>query len=221
MSDSLRERFGRIAAAAAGVILVLTAGCADATSPALPVDRYELPDPDPSLDPDRLTIGELIATPCAFGLYGDRLVDLLDRDEWALVDVFFGGRSPSDEWTGPTENDVDLVESHGGRVLYRFNVPAVRARILLSRLPGLVEDGFWITVRDVPDETRYDVEILTGLTRTLGAADIDRFTGLGGRVMHRWSSINGLGGILPDRSIPAWRDGPVEYVEPNSVACIG
>lgn len=221
MGDSLMERFGRIAAAAVVVILVLTSGCADATSPTLPVDRYELPAADPSLDPDRLSTGEFIATPCAFGLHGDGLVDLLDREEWALVDVFLGRSSTSGPWTEPTENDVALVESHGGRVLHRFNVPAVRARVLLSRLPGLIEDGFWITVRDVPDDTRYDVEILTGLTRSVGAADAERFRSLGGRITHRWQSINSLAGILPDRSVPDWRDESVEYAEPNSVACAG
>lgn len=221
MGDSLLEHSGRIAAAAVVVILVLTAGCADATSPTLPVDRYELPAPDPSLEPDRLSIGEFIATPCAFGLYGDGLVDLLDREEWALVDVFFGRPSASGPWTEPTENDVALVESHGGRVLHRFNVPAVRARVLLSRLPGLVEDGFWITVRDVPDDTRYDVEIITGLTRSVGDADVERFRSLGGRITHRWQSISSLAGILPDRSIPDWREESVESVEPNSVACAG
>lgn len=99
---------------------------------------------------------EYIATPCAFGPSGDGLSNLREKDEWALADIFFGRGSPDGPWTGPTVGDVALVRSHGGRVLHEFNVPAVRARIIVPRIPDLVKEGLCITVRDVPDATRYE-----------------------------------------------------------------
>ncbi|MDQ3697975.1 MAG: hypothetical protein M3373_08130 [Gemmatimonadota bacterium] len=118
-------------------------------------------------------------------------------------------------------SDIGLVTAHGGRVLYRFNIPAVRARIILAQVPDLVEEGFWITVRDVPDATRYDVPSLSvGFTRSLHDSDVELYTSLGGRVNHRF--INALSGILPDRSIPVLRNrSDVKYIEASSVACLG
>lgn len=194
--------------------------CSELTAPP---DDFQLPEADLSLDPDRLSIGELIATPCAFGMHGNRLDHLRDKHEWVLVDVFFGRSSAEGPWDGPTTSDIDLVTSHAGRVLYQFNVPAVRARILLSRVPDLVEQGFWITVRDVPDPTRYDVPSLgVGFSRPLQDADVELYESLGGRVEHRWDFINALSGVLPDRSIPVLRDrSDVVYVEAGGVSCIG
>jgi hypothetical protein len=210
------------AAASLAVIWVILLGMA-CTDLVAPPDDFQLPEPDLSLDPERLSVGELIATPCAFGIYGNRLDHLRDKHEWVLVDIFFGRSSPEGPWDGPTATDIGLVTSQAGRVLYQFNVPAVRARILLSRVPELVEQGFWITVRDVPDPTRYDVPSLAvGFNRPLEDADVELYVNLGGRVEYRWDFINALSGILPDRSIPALRDrSDVEYVQASSVACIG
>lgn len=198
---------------------VFSASCGHPTAP---VEDFKLPEPNLSLDPDRLVVGDYIATPCAFGIYGDRLNHLRDRHEWVLVDVYFGRGSegPRDRLT---ERDIALVTSHGGRVLYHFNVPAVRARIVLARIPDLVESGFWLTVRAVPDPTRYDVPSLSvGFTRTLRDSDVDLYASLGGHVDYRWDFINALSGVLPDRSIPALRGrSDVEYVEAGGVACLG
>lgn len=204
------------------VILTTVSGIA-CTDPTAPLDDFEMPEADLSLDPNRLSVGELIATPCAFGIHGNRLDHLRNRHEWVLLDVFFGRASAEGPWNGPTASDIDLVTSQAGRVLYQFNVPAVRARILLSRVPDLVEEGFWITVRDVPDPTRYDVPSLSvGFSRPLLDADVELYVSLGGRVEHRFEFINALSGILPDRSIPDLRDhSDVEYVEAGSVACLG
>jgi len=200
-----------------GLGLFLVSGCADVVAPA---DDFEIPPPDLSLDPGRLTVGEYIATPCAFGKLGDGLEHLRENDEWALVDIFFGRDSPDGPWTGPTVGDVEFVRSHGGRVLHRFNVPAVRARIVVSRIPGLVKEGLWITVRDVPDASRYDLELHVGFHRPLTDSDSVLIAGLGGRITHRWDFINALGVLLPDRSVPDLRErSDVEYVEVNGVAC--
>lgn len=205
---------------AAGIAIAIAPACNDLTAP-LPADRFELPPADTSLDPGRLAVGDYLATPCAFGSYGDGLAQLRALHDWALVDIFFGRGSPAGPWDGPTSADIALVKAHGGRVLYSFNVPAVRARIILSRIPDLVQAGFWITVRDVPDATRFDVILAAGFTRALENADVARFVSLGGRVDHRLDFIDALAGVLPDRSIPHLRQrDEVEYIEPESVFCL-
>lgn len=205
---------------AIGVGTSLPAACSD---PIPPADDFELPEPDLSLNPDRLSVGDYIATPCAFGIRGNRLDHLRSKHESALVDVFFGRASEDGPWIGPTASDVELVTSHGGRVLYHFNIPAVRARIILAQIPDLVEAG-GVTVREVPDPTRYDVPSLSvGFTRPLRREpDVDLYVSLGGRVDHLWGFINALSGVLPDRSIPVLRDrSDVEYVEAHAgVSCL-
>lgn len=214
---------------AAVIGATLAAACTDTTSPLADVgnaiDDYQLPPPDTSLDPDRLTVGDYLATPCDLtptaGMSGDGFARLRERHEWALVDVFFGRASAEGPWDGPTTADIDLVKSHGGRVLYSFHVPAVRARLILSRIPGLVEEGFWVTVRDVSDATRYDVPLSVGFNRPLTDDDVDTFARLGGRVTYRFEFINALAGILPDRSIPAYQDrSDVDYVQASGVMCL-
>jgi len=194
-------------------------GCGDVSAP---FDDFEPPEPDLSLDPDRLSVGEYIATPCAFGVHGDGLAHLLDKQEWALVDVYFGRESEAGPWDSPTRDDIDLVTSSGGRVLFEFNIPAVRSRILLSRIPDLVRNGYWVTARDVPNATRYDVpELGVGFSRALQDSDVELYESLGGRVEHRLGLINALSGVLPNQSIPVLRDTPdVVYVQAGSVACL-
>lgn len=204
---------------AAALAIALAPACSDLVSPGR-TDTYELPAPDGSLDPARLAVGDLIATPCAFGTRGDGLAHLRARDEWALVDIYFGRGSAEGAWDAAAPADRALVKAHGGRVLHEFNVPAVRARIVLSRIPDLVQAGFWILVREVPDATRYDVPLTMGFVRSLGDADIERFATLGGQVTYRFDVIDALAGVLPDRSIPALRQWTgVEYVQPETVYC--
>ena len=214
-----------LATIAIGAGLALASACSDpAGAPAdtdAPLDDYQLPEPDTSLNPDRLSVGEYIATPCAFGQWGNGLAHLRDRNEWALVDVFFGRGSAEGPWDGPVADDVELVESHGGRVSYRFHVPAVRARLLLSRIPDLVKDGYWITVRDVPDATRYDVPLTVGLTHLPSDDDYALFESLGGRITYRFQNLHALSGILPDRSIAVFQHRPdVAFVQTHGVACL-
>lgn len=203
---------------AIGIVLTLSSACSDPTAPH---DDFVLPVPDLSLDPSRLSVGAFIATPCAFGTRGDRLNHLRDRHEWALVDVYFGRGSEGPQ-IGPSTSEIDLVKEHGGRVLFHFNVPAVRARIIVSRIPDLVEKGFWVTVREVPDATRYDVPSLgVGFTRPLEDSDVELYVSLGGRVDYRFNSLRYLSGVLPNRSIPVLRSRPdVSFVQAGGVGCI-
>lgn len=205
-----------------GLVAGLAAGCGDASGPEslVPPDDMVLPAPDTSLDPDRLALGDVIATPCTWGI-NDPFKTLRDRHEWAFVDIYFGRGSEAGPWDGPTDDDIALVEASGGFVLFRFHVPAVRAVIMLSHVPDVVLGGYWIIVRDVPDPARYDVMLSVGLDHEWTDQDIQRFQELGGRIDYRFSFIPAISGVLPDRSIPALWDHPgVRYIEPESVACL-
>jgi hypothetical protein len=189
--------------------------------PAAPGDTFELPEPDRSLDPERLRVGDYLATPCAFGAYGNGLAHLRVRHDRALVDIFFGQTAARPQ-AEPTWKDVALVAAHGGRVLYRFKVPAVRARIVLSRIPDLVSPRRWVTVREVPDSTRYDVPLTLGFSRPLQSSDIELISNLGGRVDLRLDLINAVSVVVPDRSIPVLRErADVTYLHVDGVMCAG
>ncbi|MFW6201013.1 MAG: hypothetical protein ACOC8B_00410 [Gemmatimonadota bacterium] len=209
---------------AIGATVALTSACEGTPSgPAgdrLPFwDGYELPEPDTTLDPDRVVVGEPLATPCALEPNGGGLEHLRDRDEWALVDVFFGQPDGADG-DEPSEEDVALVVAHFGRVLYAFNVPAVRARIVVSQVPDLVEEGFWVEVRHVPDARRYDVPLLVGFERPVRDADLERIEELGGRIESVAEHSRIVSVTLPDRSIPAVRElSGVDHVAVNGIAC--
>jgi hypothetical protein len=197
---------------------VIAAGCADLV---LPAPALDLPDPDPSLDPARLSVGDYIATPCGLNR-PDGFAELEARDEWALVDVYFGRASEHGPWGAPTSDDVRLVQRHGGHVVHRYNIPAVRAHMNLSRIPAMVADGFWVTVRDVPDASRYDVPLSIGFDRPLTDEDLARFVEAGGRIDYRWDFIDAIAGVLPDRSIPLFQErDDVAWVQAESVACTG
>jgi hypothetical protein len=203
-----------LAAAALG----LAAACAEPTG--FPPDDVELLPANLSLDPARVRVGETIATPCERHA-PDGFAALRDRHEWGLVDITFGraGEGP----TGPPSRaELELVRRHGGNVVHEYRIPAVRARMVLSRIPGLVREGFWVLVRDVPDQTRYDVPLMIGFGRALTDADAAVFAERGGLLRHRFESLAILGGILPDRSIPPYQADPaVRYVEADHVACLG
>lgn len=109
----------------------------------------------------------------------------------------------------------------GGVVLHRFNVPAVRARINLNQIPDLLASAHWVTVREVPNPARFDLEVNVGYARPIGESDLQQFRKLGGRNTHQFDFINGISGATPDRSIPELRASPgVLYVEPNGIFCL-
>lgn len=192
--------------------------CGETVAPIeYPPDDYVLPAPDVSLDPERLSVGETIATPCAFGIRGNGLAHLRDRHEWALVDIFFYKSSPT---RGPREDELQLVRDHGGRVLHAFQVPAVRARMILSRIPHLVAAGS-VVVRDVPDATRYDVPRLSVGFYRLTDEHVDVVASLGGRVTHRHDFMDAVAVDLPDVSIRALVErSDVRWAHMEVVGCL-
>jgi hypothetical protein len=138
-----------------------------------------------------------------------------------LVDVFF----PSDEGSSPLEplqSQRDLIALHRGTILYSFHVRALRVLMPADRIPTLAGRDRAI-VYAVPDSTRHDWAVIVSYRadRPFGAAEEVRFTSLGGRIKHRWPSINAIAGDLPDESIPAlWKDSIVKAVSTVGLACL-
>lgn len=178
-------------------------------------DSYTLPEPDWSLDPAKVSVGDYLATPCGNNH------ELRSRGERVLVDIFFGRKSNGDPMDRPQAAHVQTVTSHGGAVLHRFNVPAVRARINLNQIPDLMAAGHWVTVREVPNRVRYYLQVNVGYGRPLRDSDLNRFRELGGRITHRFDFINAISGELPNHSLPHLRSsGDVLYVEPDGIVCL-
>lgn len=214
---------------AIGVGWLVVGGCSDpippdpnpgVDDPNWPPDDYVLPEPDTSLDPARLVVGDVIAMvdmvpPCS---PTDELAHMRGRDEWVLVDVHFGyareaimfGSENVNRYPYGLDDEVDIVTSWGGRVLFQYeHLPIIRARMLLSQIVDMVdrdwrEEGGLPTVRNVPDPARYDVDVRVWFSPPgRNEADVEFFESIGGKVRHSWHSS--IVGTLPHRSYPAIR----------------
>lgn len=208
------------------LLLWATAGCsgpADVADPIIPVDEFMLPEPDGSLDPTRLSVGEIIASHCSFPVYGSGLAHFDGRHEWVTVDVYPGtaGLRPL------SEGEVEQLEELGVRVLHLFNIAAVRGRVLYSALSELVQGvSGGIVVRSVPDASRFDIpSVVVGYDRfepTLQPSLAEEFRDRGGLVTHEMEAVQMIAGILPDRSvsdIEKRRD--VRFIEVSGIGCLG
>lgn len=214
------------------VFIVLVAlGCVESTGPKVvevPPDDFVLPEPDLSLDPARIRVGEVIASPCSFSTHGSKLAELRDRHEWATVDIYLWPRPEELDIEAPptsvlSDADIATLEALGVRVLYRFNVRAVRGRVVLSALADVllgIERS--AVVRDVPDASRFDIPSLWIAFDDvpLGGypAVIETY---GGRINTLIDDFLLAAVALPDQSVPAVRSRPdVGYVEPIGIGCL-
>jgi hypothetical protein len=192
--------------------LVVAAGCSEVLLGGS--EAYQLPTPDASLDPDALVLGEVIAA-CR-GNPAHRA-----SNERVLVDIFFSRMREQGPDDRPTAAHIRAVTMRGGTVLHRFNVPGVRARIDLARLPELVDLPSMPLVLSVPEPRRYDLRAIVSYTREIQGADSLRIHELGGRVVRDFPFIDALVVEIPDRSIPALRgDADVRRVRVDGMFCL-
>lgn len=124
-----------------------------------------------------------------------------------LFDVFLRYNPAEDRVDGPTDAQVRTVLRAGATIVHRFNFPAVRAILPISRIPDLAAD----VVRGVVDPQLTEVRVAIGFHQRI---ESDWITALGGRVTHTFSNTPTVFAIVPDASIPALRIHPgVRYVE--------
>jgi hypothetical protein len=184
--------------------VLLIAGCSDSTAP-LGVD---IPPPDTSLDPAALVAPTLI-----WGCDGWVGAPLTGNN--ILVDVSFVRRDIDDPDDHPYATHLNAVARHGGQVVYKFHFPVARVWISPADIPALGRESVVNGIFRVNDARRHDWIVGAGFRLPYSYIDgAVRYAQLGGRVDFKWSSTNGIAGLLPDASATALRKSiGVEYVE--------
>jgi len=174
-----------------------------------PLD-YVLPDRDLSLDPAALAEPRLIYE-C------NKWIGEKPTDEKIFVDVAFDRRTEAEPYDHPTSRHIAAVQKHGGKIVYKFHFPAVRAWIASSEIPALYDEEPIKAVIRVTNLRRYDWSAFVGYVRPYSYQEgARRFPGYGGRVDIVLDQINAIVGLIPDESVAALRNDPnIDYVETN------
>ena len=190
-------------------VLMAGSGCRAASS----LGASSLPAADLSLDPARL-VRNIALHACGRWSSGAALPPGIP----VIVDAYFTTRLPVER---PDTSHRRRVLSRAGVILHTFHFAAYRIRIASDSIPSLAERDR-VIVFGVVDVTRYDWQVFVGYHKgqPFGSAEEARFVALGGSITSRWSGINALSGVLPDRSLPALRADPrVRYIETNPIIC--
>lgn len=191
--------------------LALAWGLQSCGSPVSPLPSFELPPSDTSLSPSA------VRPPTTAFLCGHWLGIAPHSDSAILLDLLFGRLSENDPIDRIASGDRPLVEQHGGRVLYAFHFPAVRVWIRAGQVPKLVDASQrLLSVFAVADPRRFDWQFAVKYraSHPYTAQDEAKLATLGARIDRRFDSINMLGGVIPNRSVPTLRADPnVEFVE--------
>ena len=138
-----------------------------------------------------------------------------------LVDVVF--RGPNDSTTsvprppisglprfGPTPEQVRSVEALGARVVYRFVLPGVRARIAAAKLRERIPVAEYLIT--VPEPRRHDVEIVVTYpywpddrtaagNRAIDAREREFEKTLGGRMLEPFAERAAYLAVIPDQGL--------------------
>lgn len=208
MVASRRRR--RFVTSLAGVVFCAAAIHA-CSSPLSPLPAFQLPPEDTSL-----SLSALRPPDTAF-LCGTWIGAVPHPDSAILLDLAFGNLSPSDPLDRPASADREIITRHGGRILYTFAFPAFRVWIRAGEVPGLVaESRRLVSVLRVAAPRRFDwpFVVIYRASQPYTESDEARLASLGARIHYRFDAFNMLGGVIPNRRVPALRgDANVELVE--------
>lgn len=140
-----------------------------------------------------------------------------------IVDLVFPRPEYSADLLGPpTSQEVNAVTAKGGIVVYRYNLPALRARIATDSIAALDEQGITSRALTVPDSSRYDIRVLIQYASAPTDSSRAVIVTNGGRITGAMISRMQLFAEVPDRAIPAIRTDPkVLWVGPEPAACGG
>ena len=120
---------------------------------------------------------------------------LLDLQLWQI-----------DTASAPAPALVRAIEASGGRVLYRFHGPMVRAELNLAAMPRLAGPGGPLSsATTVVDPSVHDVTLIVMLDHDLAEADLQAVAALGGRVTHQYHAIGGYAVAIADARVPEVR----------------
>jgi hypothetical protein len=133
-----------------------------------------------------------------------------------LFDLHFIPRL-GDPLDGPSEAERDAVRRAGGRIVYEFHLPTIRARLCVSEIPPA--GAYW--VESVADPGKHVVDALIGIPLPLSAEDRAFLVGLGVEIIGEIAFIDVIHAFVPDASIPAIRAHPdVRYLEEDARGCL-
>jgi hypothetical protein len=131
-----------------------------------------------------------------------------------LLDVRSWQNSADD---APAPEILNAIRLAGGRVVYQFHGPMVRAELDVAALSKLQDVNF---AQTVGDPGAHPVRLLVMLSHDLTPADLQAVEALGGRVTSQWDSLDGYAVVIDDSRVPDVRALPgVRSTEFDGVGC--
>ena len=134
--------------------------------------------------------------------------------ERALMDIYFGRRTPEDPTDRPSDESLATIVELGGTVVHSFNVPMARAILAVDAVPDL-SANYVVTVTD---EKIFNLRASIGIDTPLSAEERAFLEGLGVFAIEEYKLF--VVAVVPDGAIPAIREQlDADYVSPDGIAC--
>ena len=150
---------------------------------------------------------------CGTWAPGSPVVDraLLDLRLWQI-----------DTASAPAPALVGAIEAAGGRIVYRFHGPMVRAELNLAAVPALAGPrGPLNSATTAVDPSLHDVTLIVMLDHDLAEADLQAVAALGGRVTHEYHTFEGYAVDIADARVPDVRALPgVKFAGFTATFCL-
>jgi hypothetical protein len=126
---------------------------------------------------------------------------------------------------GPTDVLRQAVIQAGGRIVHEFNVGAVRAKLRVSQIPGLVSQVPGLppacAAFSVAQINRYPVDAIVGFRADVTEDDRAFLVSVGATIVSELKFVCAVNAIVPDEAIPEVRAHPsVRYLEWNGIGCL-
>ena len=162
--------------------------------------------------------GDLVVGEVVFAC--NRWLETAPSDDPIVVNFFFARESAMDPITGPTDAHKTAVRNAGGKILYSFHVPAVRAELPRAAVRELYLQYLLSHAQAVPRHDRFDLGVSVGF-RGDGSALMQRFEELGGYIDNVYTTIPAFHGFISDAALPELRaHDEVLYLEDEGIGCL-
>lgn len=142
-----------------------------------------------------------------------------------LIDLFFPRSAEEGAMVRPTEAETQEVEKRGGKIVKRFNVPAVRVDIPTGAVPYLIGTHSAAVAnhaRAVPDRTQFDLKVSVVDTTAGGKARaLEAFRDAGGYTTTVFEHVPSFAGAISDDSVDTFRgSAPTAELHPERIICL-
>ena len=125
--------------------------------------------------------------------------------------------------TAPDPGSVAAIEAAGGRIVYLFHGPLVRAELDVQKVPELATGPRSVvsSAATVVAVDAHDVTLIVILNHDLTTADLDAARALGGRITHEYAALGGYAVVIDDARVPELRALPgVDLADFDGVMCL-